>query len=68
MTEVTFTEVGRKKLTWTATMKTVSYRTLMAEIRKHSALMSSDVQFDLDAGVIFAGFHSVGKISAREIV
>lgn len=64
MITVQFENVGRKHLTWTATMSELSGRNLTRAIQKKHALMSHELFFafntDQTAGTILAGIHEVG--------
>jgi hypothetical protein len=57
---VHFEGVGRDKRSWTATMRELSFKSLVASVRKHRALMSSDISFWVNEaeteGQVFVGF------------
>jgi len=61
--KILFGSVGREKQTWIAEMPMIDYPTLLREIRKHHALMSRDIMFDLDEQTITAGDRLVGTIT-----
>ena len=68
--KVTFENVGRHKMTWTADLPSLSWRSLEREVRaKRGALKSRSVDFEFNAdgtaGVIYVGdFRPVGTFRA----
>ena len=68
--KVTFENVGRHKMTWTADLPSLSWRSLEREVRaKRGALRSRSVEFEFNAegtaGVIYVGdFRPVGTFRA----
>jgi len=68
--KVEFENVGRNKMTWTADLPSLSWRSLEREVRaKRGALRSRSVEFEFNAegtaGVIYVGdFRPVGTFRA----
>lgn len=67
MITVEFHEVGRGRKSWRSTVPSVCHTSLMRQIKKHQALMSRDVEFELDdstgKGEILAGARTVGRFT-----
>lgn len=60
---VKFTDVGRDKKTWEQEFDKLTYASLIRSVRARSALLSSNVEFDLESQqIIVGGFRVVGKI------
>ena len=68
--KVEFENVGRDKMTWTADLPSLSWRSLEREVRrKRGALRSRSIEFEFNAegtaGVIYVGdFRPVGTFRA----
>lgn len=68
--KVVFENVGRGRLTWTADLPSLSWRSLEREVHKKKALRSRGVEFEFNAdgtaGVIYVGFgRAVGTFRAE---
>lgn len=66
--KIHFENVGRDHLSWSAEIEDVTYRRLLAEIRKKKALASRDVEFDfaedgMSGNVIVGGWRPIGRFS-----
>lgn len=60
---VKFTDVGRDKRSWEQEFDELTYESLVSSVRARSALLSSNVEFDLESQqIIVGGFRVVGKI------
>jgi hypothetical protein len=67
---IRFLNVGRDKKSWTAEVSTLSDRTLLKEIRKHSALKSAGIDFDWNetgtgGSIYVGGLRNVGSFSVE---
>lgn len=61
--KVLFSNVGRRKVTFSADIPAITHRTLLRCVRPH--LMSQNIEFLIDndgiSGTVIAGFHAVGS-------
>jgi hypothetical protein len=62
---VRFSDVGPSKQTWEADIP-LTFSALVKQIRKHHALGSRDLLFDLDAKAIYAGVRKVGRVEVLD--
>lgn len=67
---VTFTDVGRGKMCWTAETDSVDAAWLYKQVKKHGALGSRGIDFDMlddRRGAIYVGgFREVGQFELSE--
>lgn len=60
MVNVTFTDVGRGKASWSATCEEVTFDWLYDQVKSKAMVLSTELNFS-EEGTIFAGFHPIGK-------
>lgn len=63
---VTFTDVGRRKLTWSADLPDpLTQSSLEREVKTRRALLSNDIDFDENGGIYVGGLRRVGSWSVN---
>ncbi len=61
LTRVRFNKVGRTKKTWEVTLPDYTAEALVAEVSASGALLSGDIDCDIETGtVLVGGFRQVG--------